>query len=77
MNNRLRAVLIGIVLCGVSMLSADTWEELGNSNQAVGMAVRAMLVDPNNSSVLYVGGNPGVCKYNGPVGLTWVLWLGW
>ena len=47
------------------MLSADTWEELGNSNQSVNMAVRAMLVDPNNSSVLYVGGTSGVCKWNG------------
>ena len=44
---------------------ADTWEQIGNSNQSVNLAVRTLLVDPT-SNVLYAGGvGNTVCKWDG------------
>lgn len=56
--------VIAAALVFSAHLNADTWEQVSNSNMYVNLAVKSMVVD-SATNTLYVGGVPGVVKYNG------------
>jgi hypothetical protein len=59
-----RTAVSAAFLLFYTSLFADTWDQVGNSNLSVNLAVKCMVVD-STTNTLYIGGVPGVMRYNG------------